>query len=94
MPDMWYTIKLEKSEDLTLTIIMIDTNILIGLGDIINLPNSDTIDYKALQEEWLENELKKCDTTYCLVAQASKTILRVFRISVLNLSFEPIIFAE
>ena len=36
--------------------------------DIKNLPDKDKIDYQTLQNEWLEKEIEKCDSTYCIVA--------------------------
>lgn len=36
--------------------------------DIKNLPDKDKIDYQTLQNEWLEIEIEKCDSTYCIIA--------------------------
>lgn len=67
MPYFWYSFKIEKSKDLTMTVIMIDTMILMGNRETEQLPNYDTFDYREEHKKWLEKELQACATTYCLV---------------------------
>jgi len=47
MPNLWYSYTIEKSDDLSMKFIFIDTNIMKGSGDTNNMPDSDIIDYQV-----------------------------------------------
>ena len=66
-PDLWYSFSIEKSANLSMKFIMIDTMIMMGARDTENLPNFDTINYQKLQDEWFEKEVASCESTYCIV---------------------------
>ena len=48
LPSFWYSFTIEKGADLTMTFMMIDTNIMKGSGDTNNLPDSDVYDYRGV----------------------------------------------
>ena len=68
MPAFYYTLEIEKTPDLSMKLIMIDTMIMMNAKEVSKLPDSDVRDYRQEQNEWLENELENCFATYCIVA--------------------------
>ena len=68
MPYYYHTIEIDKSPDLSMKLIMIDTMIMKKAGEVNKLPDADTRDYEQEQMEWLEHELETCFATYCIVA--------------------------
>ena len=68
MPYYYHTIEIEKSPDLSMKLIMIDTMIMNKAGEVDKLPDADIRDYFQEQLDWLEHELETCFATYCIVA--------------------------
>ena len=46
MPNLWYSYTIEKQNGLSMKLIMIDTNIMKGSSETINMPDSDVVDYQ------------------------------------------------